>query len=325
MRYVASVLLILSLVSPAMAADPAKDLADARQLIDAQQYRKALDSLQRAHGGIATLPESDREPALSAVHFYSALTHYHLGDQRKSRGELEKFLDITPTARLSNTSLYPRMFVSLFQELAAREREGHEHGVTFDRFYPGFDVTSAPVTRTSTIPVDDTVWSDNVALILLASRGEKREWNDILAPAARAQFIRDFWQRRDPDTTTEANEFRDAFERRVSFADRTFETDGERGALSDRGRMFVLLGAPSMVQRRALMNRDNVKVLHEMVDGTMELWVYSSEQLPIEIPKRAVQYRFVTQKGIGVGVLQRAEEAYATKVLAGAGEATIRR
>jgi hypothetical protein len=78
-----------------------------------------------------------------------------------------------------------------------------------------------------------------------------------------------------------------------------------------------------MVQRRPLMNRDNVRVLDEMVDGTMELWVFAQEQLPINIPKRAVQYRFVTQKGIGVGILQRSEEAYATRVLAAAGEATI--
>jgi GWxTD domain-containing protein len=324
MRVAAAVLLILTVVSPAMAAaDPARDLAEARQLIDAEKYRNALELLKRAHGGVATIAEADREAALSAIHFYSALAHFQLGDQRRSRGELEKFLDLTPSARLSESARYPRMFVALFQDVSARERNDHDHGVTFDRFYPGFDETAAVVRKTSTIAVDDTVWSDNVALILLASRGEKREWNEILAPAARAKFIREFWERRDPNQATEGNEFRDAFERRVAFADRTFESEGERGALTDRGRLFVLLGAPSMVQRRALMNRDNVRVLHEMVDGTMELWVYSSEQLLVEIPKRAVQYRFVTQKGIGVGVLQRAEEAYATKVLAGAGEATI--
>jgi GWxTD domain-containing protein len=325
MRYVAaSVLFILTVVSPAFAeADPARDLAEARQLIDAEQYRNALKALDRAHGGVATLAEDEQQAALSAIHFYTALTHFQLGDQRKSRTELEKFLDVSPSAHLSTTARYPRMFVSMFQELSARERDGNEYGATFERFYPGYSESAPMVKQTSTIAVDDTVWSDNVALLLLASRTEKRQWNDTIAPPARAAFIREFWQRRDPNPTTEANEFREAFERRVAFADRMFEAEGERGALSDRGRMFVLLGVPSMVQRRALMNRDNVKVLHEMVDGTMELWVYASQQLPIEIPKRAVQYRFVTQKGIGIGVLQRSEEAYATKVLAGAGEATI--
>jgi GWxTD domain-containing protein len=314
-----SILLLTVLAVPAFGsvAEVQSGLAEARKLIDARQYRQAVDLLDTAGKGAAQLDEADRNAALGVVQFYSALAQFGLGNNDKTREHLEEFLELSPGARINDPSRYPKRFVATFEDVVARV---NRNVVTFDRFYPGFAEESPVSVET---PVDDSTWGHSPALELLGSREERREWENILPIPDRRKFIADFWQRRDPTPETPRNERRESFERRVAFADATFGSEGTRGAYTDRGRVFILLGAPSMVQRRPLMNRDNVRVLNEMVDGTMELWVYAQEQLLINIPKRAVQYRFVTQKGIGVGVLQRTEEAYATRVLAAAGEATV--
>ncbi|MDH4196408.1 MAG: GWxTD domain-containing protein [Candidatus Aminicenantes bacterium] len=74
---------------------------------------------------------------------------------------------------------------------------------------------------------------------------------------SKAAFIEDFWQSRDIDPTTEANEGRAEFERRVAFANtwfsdwRTFRgktkavgEEADRGWDTDPGRIFILLGPP---------------------------------------------------------------------------------
>lgn len=315
MRYAtASFLLILPAVL-LFAANPAADLAEARRAIDSGQYVQAVTLLERARSGTAELAADQQPAALSAIHFYSALAQFHLGDNGKTRAHLTKFVEHTRNARISDPTKYPRRFVDMFDNVY---EQVNKDVTAFERYYPGFDARAA---------VETANLNTDLAINLLGSRTEKREWEDRLDSGARIRFVADFWQRRDPTPGTEQNELREMFARRAAFADHMFPGEQQRGALTDRGRIFVLLGPPSMVQRRALLkNKDNVQVyFNEQVDGHMELWVYASEQLPIEIPKRAVQYRFVTQKGIGNGVLQRAEEAYATRVLAAAGEATIRR
>jgi GWxTD domain-containing protein len=301
------------------AVDPAEGLATGRRLIDAGRYSQALQALGDARAGAATLPQDDRDAALGAIHFYTALAHFGMDDRQKTRSHLEEFFEITRHAKIA-PDRYPRGFVDIFNNVS---EQANRDVTTFDRFYPGFDEKAAAEPAWKG---EEGTWGSNPALRLLGSREEHKEWDSVIAAKDRAAFIDAFWTRRDPTPGTEPNEFKQMFESRVAFADRMFAAEGERGALTDRGRIFVLLGAPSVVQRRALVNRDNVEVVHEpIIDGTMELWAYSKDQLLVEIPKRAVQYRFVTQKGIGVGVLQRSEEAYATRVLAASGEATIRR
>jgi GWxTD domain-containing protein len=315
MRYAtASFLLILPAVL-LFAADPAADLAQGRRAIDSGRYTEAVTLLERARTGVAQLDENQRDAALGAIHFYYALAEFHLGDNGATREHLEQFLVHSPNARISESSKYPRRFVDMFENVYERVNRDI---TSFDRYYPGFD-------RSSEVPAGDI--NSDLALEYLGSPAEKREWDDRMDNEARARFLSEFWARRDPNPATERNELREAFTRRVAFADHMFPGEAQRGARTDRGRIFVLLGQPGMVQRRALLKeKDNVQVyFNEQVDGYMEVWVYASEQLPINIPKRAVQYRFVTQEGIGNGVLQRAEEAFATRVLTAAGEASIRR
>ncbi len=74
---------------------------------------------------------------------------------------------------------------------------------------------------------------------------------------SKAEFIEEFWKSRDIDPTTEENEGRKEFERRVAFANtwfsdwRTFRgktkavgEEANRGWRTDPGRVFIILGPP---------------------------------------------------------------------------------
>lgn len=64
----------------------------------------------------------------------------------------------------------------------------------------------------------------------------------------REAFIAEFWRQRDPSPGTRHNEFRHAVEQRVHEADRRFSRGSPTpGWLTDRGRIFILLGEPQSV------------------------------------------------------------------------------
>jgi hypothetical protein len=106
----------------------------------------------------------------------------------------------------------------------------------------------------------------------------------------------------------------------VAFADTVFSTTEVRGSVSDRGKVFVLLGTPSFVRRRPISREDLTGhnriwiATDAIINGTIEQWVYTREQLPMALSKQSLTYRFLTQAGIGIGVLHR-EDAYAMQAL----------
>lgn len=66
-----------------------------------------------------------------------------------------------------------------------------------------------------------------------------------LPPEKRAQFIEDFWARRDPTPGTEINEFKDQYYQRIEEANRIFREGSTPGWLQDRGRIYIMFGRPS--------------------------------------------------------------------------------
>jgi GWxTD domain-containing protein len=60
---------------------------------------------------------------------------------------------------------------------------------------------------------------------------------------ARREFMKEFWERRDPDPDTEQNEFREELERRLDYVTKRFR-EGGKGINTDRGRIYFYLGAP---------------------------------------------------------------------------------
>lgn len=72
---------------------------------------------------------------------------------------------------------------------------------------------------------------------------EQRAWRKITTDTEAIDFIDLFWVRRDPSPGTAVNEFRNEFDNRVAFSNRTFKEKKKIGSMSDRGRVYIVLGA----------------------------------------------------------------------------------
>ncbi len=76
---------------------------------------------------------------------------------------------------------------------------------------------------------------------------ELKAWNKLRTNEEREQFISEFWHRRDTDTDTDDNEYREAYYERVAYANEHFSS-GIPGVKSDRGRIFLKYGKPDEIE-----------------------------------------------------------------------------
>ncbi|HLP47619.1 MAG TPA: GWxTD domain-containing protein [Candidatus Kapabacteria bacterium] len=78
----------------------------------------------------------------------------------------------------------------------------------------------------------------------IITKDEKNRFYSLTTDQERKDFIENFWKQRDPDPATEENEFRDEYYKRIDEANHLFRGDSGKGWLSDRGRIYILLGPP---------------------------------------------------------------------------------
>jgi GWxTD domain-containing protein len=94
-------------------------------------------------------------------------------------------------------------------------------------------------------------WVQSPESVYLSTDDDKKEWKKITTDEEAEKFVALFWARRDPDLKTPANEFRERFDVLVKKADELFPLGRKRGALTERGKAFILIGPPkSMAQKR---------------------------------------------------------------------------
>ena len=126
-------------------------------------------------------------------------------------------------------------------------------------------------------------WADGPERFLLTKK-EKKEWSKITTDAAAERFIELFWARRNPEKNNPFNAFKADFEARVRYADEHFAYRGTRGALSDRGKVLLLMGGPEASERRApnenVMGASSGAAATDALRGRMEQWVYDPALLP---------------------------------------------
>lgn len=300
MRTLVLAALILAVPS-AQAADPAAAIAKAKAEITAGNHAAGLRLLHEATAGAAGMTDlKQRAAALSAIHFYSALAASGLGDKEQATSELRSFFLYSAGSKL-DASRYPREFVSLFTDVQRAVDRGRSSPASFDDAYPGYP----PSVASSTWPVDS--WGASTEFIVLGSAAEKDQWGRLQDDAARRKFIDDFWAARDPEPATKLNEARIELLRRIAFADVAFIEGGDdRGSLSDRGRVFVLLGPPTRVSIRPLDRREAPWAPRRTIDSgsAMEQWTYFREQLPQKLPHNEVVFRFISEGGSIVRKMQ---------------------
>lgn len=286
--------LIFLVAQHADAADPAAAIARAKEQIHAGDHAAALQSLRGATPTAAAMIDlHQRTAALSAIHFYSALAELSLGEKEQATSDLRSFLFYSPAATL-DASRFPTEFVSLFEQTRRRLHENRENPASFDDAYPGFP----PAVSSSVWPLAQ--WGASSEFMVLATAEEKEQWSRLADDAARRNFIDAFWLARDSDSSTKVNEARVEFLSRIAFADVAFaEGPDGRGSLSDRGRAFVLLGAPQRVSVRPMNRREAWYQPRRTIDAgnAIEQWTYFRDQLPKKLPNNEVVFRFISEGG----------------------------
>ena len=156
----------------------------------------------------------------------------------------------------------------------------------------------------------------------LMTKDELAQWKKIDNDAAAQAFIDLFWARRDPSPGTPANEFKDDFGARVAYADKTFAYAHTRGAMTDRGHVFIVLGRPTTIQRtnpepastiltpqssqqpQTLGTSDrNVETLQAY--SPKQLWTYEAAKTKLPLGAPTAELAFVDQYGSNEWKLER--------------------
>ena len=100
-----------------------------------------------------------------------------------------------------------------------------------------------------------------------------------------------FWRENDPTPSTGYNETYEAFRERLAWADRHYGWM-ERGALTDRGQMFIRFGPPDEIVQQVLpKTRDDLESALEKLEDEFKVVVYSSALGPEADELRVVDNR----------------------------------
>ncbi|MBN1938800.1 MAG: GWxTD domain-containing protein [Candidatus Aminicenantes bacterium] len=137
-------------------------------------------------------------------------------------------------------------------------------------------VLAAACGKVFTVPLDEEgkAFYDTARLIM--TNAEDAIFRRLPDAGARAEFIVDFWDKRDPDPETPENEFKTEFQRRVDYANSHFN-EGKRGINTDRGRVYLYLGPPEKTESysSAQMQAQTTK------PGFTILWIYYTHDVAV--------------------------------------------
>jgi GWxTD domain-containing protein len=113
----------------------------------------------------------------------------------------------------------------------------------------------------------------------LIVKQERKAFLNLTSDGERNAFIKEFWQKRDPDPQTEVNEFKEVYFDRIDQANQLF---GKNGWLSDRGRVLILLGRPETKRVFPTGMRTSTEIGEPSIYSLpMEIWYYGYYNYPI--------------------------------------------
>jgi GWxTD domain-containing protein len=179
---------------------------------------------------------ADRTKLLPVITFYRGANLAALGKKNEAKEAFITYLMYVPKAAIASPA-FPKTTVDLFEEA---RKEGSGRSATLTIMYAGFatpaDWKLAP----------DTHWIETPTRYLLTP-AQRKEYVLLTTDAERAVFIDAFWRQLDPTPTTDTNELRAEFERRVAFADANFATPKLGGRFTEQATIFTFLGPPNFV------------------------------------------------------------------------------
>jgi GWxTD domain-containing protein len=330
-RLLGSLVLMLSVSLAVLAADPAipELFKRAKDEFSSGNFKASLADLDQLDA-TSRRPglESDRVKLIPVLTFYRGANLAAMGERDAAKEAFISYLGFVPAATIASPP-FPKAVVAAF-ELAQKELRGKSNKLiaTFADFVrPG-----------GAIMRSDDLWANSAVRYLLTAE-EKKAYAALTSQGDREAFVSDFWKQLDPTPGSEANEFRDEFERRVAFSDANFSTDSMRGRDSERGAVFIFLGPPTYVGVAELATRNdpmaalrtegnsdmskafhgggatpvssltgqhtNDTAEHDLARGSREAWYYRRARIPAGIAFNEVEFDFLTKEGYGTGVLQK--------------------
>jgi len=139
---------------------------------------------------------------------------------------------------------------------------------------------------------------------------------------SRKQFFEEFWKKRDPDPTTDENEFKLEFAERIKEANELFGygfgrrgMNTGRGWNSDQGRIYLVLGHPDRIRHywrevdpamRTTVDDPQRSLIQERVQ--IEEWFYERYSSPIEFERADRGWHLGTQTPAVLSIIQEAKE-----------------
>ncbi|MGA7993134.1 MAG: GWxTD domain-containing protein, partial [Thermoanaerobaculia bacterium] len=147
-------------------------------------------------------------------------------------------------------------------------------------------------------------WNKSPEFVLLATDAEQKEWKKIASDEDAARFVQLFWAKRDPDLKTPVNAFKVAFDQRVKEADQLFSLPRVRGALTERGRLYVTVGPPKSLQRAPGVKPQPIPVPGQIsppndpgtsIGESLVTFFYEAEQLPEWAGVKSLRAEFIVE------------------------------
>lgn len=142
---------------------------------------------------------------------------------------------------------------------------------------------------------EHTEWPKGAASYLM-TKDEAAQWKAVKTDEEAQKFIDLFWARRDPSPATPANEFRAMFDERVRYADDKFSMGRRKGSMTDRGKLVILFGSPSKVERSSTPDRASVGSITDQPEIS-QTWIYDGETATQVFGTPRADFRFVDRLG----------------------------
>ncbi|MFI5182171.1 MAG: GWxTD domain-containing protein [Thermoanaerobaculia bacterium] len=154
-------------------------------------------------------------------------------------------------------------------------------------------------------------WDKGPEFLYFGTDEEKAAIKKLATDDEAARFIALFWARRDPDLKTPQNEFKDRVEALVKIADQQFVMRGKRGALTQRGRILIILGPPKQIIPRDVSSAagpESTGADIQMVGAKIiqYTFLYKDDRIPAFADQKMFEIVVVVDQTLGTETLERA-------------------
>jgi GWxTD domain-containing protein len=170
----------------------------------------------------------------------------------------------------------------------------------------------------------------------LMTKQEQQQWKSVKNDEEARKFIDLFWAKRDPSPATPENEMKARFDQLVSIADERFAYQRIRGAMTERGRVWILLGPPSRIETSGPAESvGNIQsgFLEPGGEGSpaagnqdrypSQRWIYEKERIPAFAGKQELEFVFNDRYASGDFRMGRSSSTNVTDILAKAQQSWI--